>query len=213
VRRTVIGYHGTTLAAAEAILINPSQFLYSTSVGDWLGTGIYFFENSYVKGREWAKRTVERRAAQGHEEHVAVLACEIDLSHCLDLCNPSDAFGLRNWALSNVPDSERELQHGPRVKTHRGRDVSVADLSYRRAANRNLYQHKYKINVLDKALIDSFVDRPEQTTRCSTVRSAFNSGQQLFMNSYLFHNSQIQICVRDPARAMGDLQIVTGRNH
>ena len=56
----VTGYHGTTLKSAEAIRATPINFRLSTSVGHWLGTGIYFFEGSEAKGYEWAHRQVAR---------------------------------------------------------------------------------------------------------------------------------------------------------
>jgi hypothetical protein len=210
VRHKVFGYHGTTLSAAKAIMADPMQFQSSTSEGDWLGQGIYFFENSFRKGTEWALRTFDKCSRLGDAEAPAVLGCEIDLSNCLDLCDPRHSEDLQSWVIANFDLASGPLQHAPRLLTVAGKEISVSDLPYRSPKNRALYHHPHKVNVLDKVLIDAFVDALPANKRFSTVRAPFNSGRQLFPNSYLFHNSQVQIAVRDPERAMLKLQIVDG---
>jgi hypothetical protein len=210
VRHKVYGYHGTTLRAANAIMADPMQFQPSHSAGDWLGQGIYFFENSFRKGIEWADRTVDKRIKIGHTEDPAVLGCEIDLSICLDLCDPRHSEDFLSWIAANFDLASAPLQHGPRLLTFASKEISVSDLPDRSPKNRGLYRHPHKVNVLDKVLIDAFIDALPTSKRFSTVRAPFNSGRQLFPNSYLFHNSQVQIAVRDPERAMSTLQIVDG---
>jgi hypothetical protein len=210
VRHKVFGYHGTTRSAAESIVANPLLFQSSTGEGDWLGQGVYFFENSFRKGTEWAMRTVDKRATSGGAEAPAVLGCEIDLSNCLDLCDPRHSEDLQSWVIANIDLAGAPLQHAPRLLTAAAKEVTISDFPYRTAKNRSLYRHPHKVNVLDKVLIDAFIDAMPTAKRFSTVRAPFNSGRQLFPNSYLFHNSQVQIAVRDPERAMAKLQIVDG---
>jgi hypothetical protein len=210
VRHKVFGYHGTTQEVAKIILEDVRQFKHSTSPGDWLGSGIYFFENSYLKGLEWARRTVSKRNMSGHRDVTAVIACEIDLSRCLDLCDPTFAEELRSWVDENIAIDGLEMQHAPRLFSIGKREFSISDRPYNHARNRDRYQHPYKVNVLDKEVINAFLEAMPTAKRFSTVRAPFNSGRQLFPNSYLFHNSQVQIAVRDPERAMAKLQIVDG---
>jgi hypothetical protein len=73
-----IGYHGTSVERAARILAEGFQA--SRNDYDWLGDGVYFFQDSPARAREWA---VERFG-----EAAAVLGAEIDLNGCLDLLDP-----------------------------------------------------------------------------------------------------------------------------
>ncbi len=70
-----IGYHGTSLAAAERILAH--GFEISRNDYDWLGDGAYFFQDAPARAMEWARERFGTEAA--------VLVAEIDLDGCLDL--------------------------------------------------------------------------------------------------------------------------------
>ena len=72
----VIGYHGTTVESAAKIL--ESGFRLSRNPYDWLGDGVYFFQDGFERAKEWARETHT-------EEDVAVIAAEIHLSDCLDM--------------------------------------------------------------------------------------------------------------------------------
>jgi hypothetical protein len=77
--RSVIGYHGCSREAAEAILAE-NQFLVSTNTYDWLGNGVYFWEYAPYRALEWAR---ERYEAYGTEP--AVLSATLRLGDCLNL--------------------------------------------------------------------------------------------------------------------------------
>lgn len=98
---TVIGYHGTSTAAAEAIMsegFKPSQNEY-----DWLGDGVYFFQEAPKRALQWAE--------QRYTADAAVVGCELFLEDCMDLLDLgwasilADAYNgfLRLCKLSNSP--------------------------------------------------------------------------------------------------------------
>ena len=72
---TVLGYHGTSSSMNESIL--NEGFLFSKNIYDWLGDGIYFFQDGPQRAWEWA---VEHRG-----DNAAVVGAEIRLINCLDL--------------------------------------------------------------------------------------------------------------------------------
>lgn len=76
---TVIGYHGTTAAAAEAIV--GGEIVRSAQSYDWLGHGFYVWQDSPWRAGEWAEAKFGADAA--------VVAVEVDLTGCLDLFNPA----------------------------------------------------------------------------------------------------------------------------
>jgi hypothetical protein len=70
-----IGYHGTSIQAAQRIL--SSGFQVSRNEYDWLGDGAYFFQDAPARALEWA---LQRFGSQA-----AVIGAEIDLDDCIDL--------------------------------------------------------------------------------------------------------------------------------
>jgi hypothetical protein len=73
------GYHGTTSDAVESIL--ERGFIPSKNGWDWLGKGIYFWQDAPNRAAEWAKlKAQENKAAP------VVLKCTIALDEsCIDL--------------------------------------------------------------------------------------------------------------------------------
>lgn len=73
--RVVIGYHGTSAESAAAIIAG-APFVQSQNNWDWLGDGIYFWEDAPLRAWDWAEK---------HYEQAAVLEARIRLGVCLNL--------------------------------------------------------------------------------------------------------------------------------
>lgn len=76
----VLGYHGCDREVGERLLLG-GDFVASEQDFDWLGPGVYFWENDAQRALEWA---VEKRKRGAYKEPFVVGAV-IDLSNCLDL--------------------------------------------------------------------------------------------------------------------------------
>jgi hypothetical protein len=70
-----LGYHGTSELAARAIL--NEGFHSSDNDYDWLGRGIYFWQDGRARAWEWA--------TQQHGQNGAVIGAVIHLEDCIDL--------------------------------------------------------------------------------------------------------------------------------
>ena len=70
----VYGYHGTTIQAATSIL--QEGFRLSRNEYDWLGDGIYFFQDAPTRAWEWA--------TTHHGVEAAVIGAVIRLEDCMD---------------------------------------------------------------------------------------------------------------------------------
>ncbi len=68
-----LGYHGTTLEAAQKIVTG--GFLPSNNPWEWLGHGIYFWQDAPNRARDWAK---EWHASKGYDGPIAVAAAQIE---------------------------------------------------------------------------------------------------------------------------------------
>jgi len=73
----VFGFHGCDRSVAEKVLAGDAELQPSDNGYDWLGTGIYFWENAPERALEWA-------CAQNKKEPYVVGAI-IQLSSCLNL--------------------------------------------------------------------------------------------------------------------------------
>ena len=51
----VYGFHGLDRDIALKILNGKEDFIHSTNEYDWLGPGIYFWENNYERAKQWAE--------------------------------------------------------------------------------------------------------------------------------------------------------------
>lgn len=74
----VIGFHGCDQSTFDSVIKNGEMLSKSSNEYDWLGNGMYFWENSYDRALDWAK--------QSRKIHTpAVIGAVIDLGYCLNL--------------------------------------------------------------------------------------------------------------------------------
>jgi hypothetical protein len=110
----ICGYHGTSKHRANTILAE--GFRASDNDYDWLGTGIYFFQDAPLRAKQWA--------IQQHPQDPAVICSRIRLDNCIDLFDIGWQPLLKNVYNSFVEqyrDTDRPLpqQNPARSKAHR----------------------------------------------------------------------------------------------
>ncbi|MDD5036917.1 MAG: hypothetical protein PHE55_19500 [Methylococcaceae bacterium] len=71
----VKAYHAGELEEIDCLISQGFGIRYSSSQGNWLGEGVYFWENDPVRAEEWQ---IQRNKG-------AILECEIDTSFLLNL--------------------------------------------------------------------------------------------------------------------------------
>ncbi len=87
---TVTGYHGTTRKFAEEILSD--DFVASVNEWDWLGHGVYFWQDAPLRAYQWAERQIE-----GPDPPV-VVAARIRLDGFVDLLDQRGMSILQEFA-------------------------------------------------------------------------------------------------------------------
>jgi hypothetical protein len=79
----VYGFHGLDKQVALRILNQEENFRHSNNSYDWLGNGIYFWENNYQRAIQYAQEDSMR--SNSTIKIPFVLGAVLDLGNCLDL--------------------------------------------------------------------------------------------------------------------------------
>ncbi|MBW4620578.1 MAG: hypothetical protein KME17_14640 [Cyanosarcina radialis HA8281-LM2] len=162
----VYGYHGTSQAQAASILKNGFQS--SDNDYDWLGTGVYFFQDAPIRAREWARKR--------HPENPAVICALIRLENCIDLLDINwfpQLKNVYNLFVQQYESTDRPLpkQNPDRSKAHR------LDCAF----------FNFTIQLLSS-----------QGQAIAGIRAVFVEGKQIFPNSAIFDLAHVQIVIKNP---------------
>lgn len=109
----VVGFHGCDKSVVDAVIAGKTELLASANDYDWLGSGIYFWENNEDRAWQWAKQLSTRKSSSVKEP--AVIGAIIDLGYCLDL---TDSFYLQELKTSYSVLKELYANAGFREKNH-----------------------------------------------------------------------------------------------
>ena len=172
-----MGYHGCDHAIAEAVFaggeIKPSANSY-----DWLGTGIYFWEDDQDRALEWAEEGV----VAGRLTRPAVIGAVIDLGNCLDLTTRA------NLALLRISYEGLALAFetaGKSLPVNRDAPSRPPGNQLLRELDNAVIQHVHKS--MDEEGIAPF----------DTVRGLFIEGDALYPGGGFFSHTHSQIAVRN----------------
>ena len=168
----IIGYHGCDREIAEKVLAGEEHLNASKNSYDWLGSGIYFWVDSFARAMDWAESTTRSL----NEPYV--VGAFLDPGHCLDLTD----YGV-------VP--QIKLAYDEFVKNCRVAGVSLP-------SNKVPKEGSSLVRNLDCAVINflhgfrASIGEPE----FETVYGVFEEGPAIFENSALREKTHIQIAVR-----------------
>lgn len=177
----VFGFHGCDASVCDGLVSGEITTLkYSENNYDWLGKGMYFWENDYDRALGWAKRLQE--SAQNKNQNIttpAVLGAVISLGHCLDFLEQDN--------LRKLQEHYRQIEQD---FTARGVEL------LRNKGGKDLYKRE-----LDCFLINSFVarqleERPDNAY--DSVRGVFFEGNELYPSAGFREKDHIQIAVINP---------------
>ncbi|KQS36826.1 hypothetical protein [Pedobacter sp. Leaf194] len=76
----VIGFHGCDKSIADKLITNQAVIEKSEKPYDWLGHGMYFWENNLERARQWA----EDKQRRGEIKEAGVVGAVLQLGNCLD---------------------------------------------------------------------------------------------------------------------------------
>ena len=175
----VLGFHGCDVEVFEKILYRHEPLKISSNKYDWLGSGMYFWEQNLARAWEWA---VEGAAnPKINIRKPAVIGAVIDLGYCLNLLDSSNIQMLKEEYDSFK--KEMDILGTPIVtnKNIKGND----DLLLR---------------FLDNAVIEHLKKKKKNSNLkpFDSVRGVFIEGRPIYPTSGFMQKSHIQICIRNP---------------
>ena len=87
----ILGFHGCDESIINDILLGKEDLKQSNNTYDWLGHGIYFWENSPSRAVEFAKFLKNNpQRARTPIKTPSVIGAVIDLGYCLDFTDYSN---------------------------------------------------------------------------------------------------------------------------
>lgn len=172
------GFHACDLTVAEALLAENPTFKSSENAYDWLGHGMYFWENNLTRAQLYAEDLVKRKKIK----EPYVIGSVLKLGYCFDLIDSLSLQTLKNdyEALKIISELSGDPlpQNSPAFSTDPD----------------NLYRH------LDCAVIEYM-----HATRAKaglkpydSVRGVFWEGNDLYPLAGFKEKNHIQLCIRNP---------------
>ena len=174
----VLGFHGCDISTHEKVLKGGEELNYSTNTYDWLGHGIYFWEQSPQRALEYATLLMHHpERSKTKIETPSVVGAIIDLGNCLNLLD-SLCISVVKTAyeayLSVTPHEEIPQNKGGNDLLKRYLDCAV--IQFLHGTTNNKYE---------------------------TVRGLFREGDPLYTNAGFYEKTHIQICVKNASCIKG----------
>lgn len=182
----VLGFHGCDQAVADKVISSGDNLLASTNRYDWLGNGIYFWEQSPERALAYATELQQNPGKSKNPiKAPAVIGAVIDLGFCLDLVT-MDNLGLLARSYETLQKSYAAAGLDlPRNKPRTKSETQSADLLRRE---------------LDCLVIEALHDsmQEEKKPAFDSVRGVFWEGEELYPNAGFRAKNHIQLCIRNP---------------
>ena len=177
----ILGFHGCDESLKKKLLTGETSLTPSNNAYDWLGSGIYFWENDPDRALSYAQTLKSHpiRNKKYEIETPAVIGAIIDLGNCLNLFEEKNLLLVQeayNFFINFCETSNKEV---PQNKL--GPDLLLRNLDCA------------VINTLHKLIVDK-----TEFPCFDSVRAPFLEGNDLYPNSGFKEKNHIQVCIRNP---------------
>lgn len=168
----VFGFHGCSRETYENVLYKHEELTESHNDYDWLGTGIYFWENSYERALEWANRFKK-------DSTPSVIGAILDLGLCLNLSD---------YGSTEIISTAYELLEAECIiaGTNLPQNTGKGQLKALRRLDCAVIERIHRLNI--------DLNQPEY----DSVRGVFFEGKPIYPGSGFLDKTHIQICIRNP---------------
>lgn len=179
----VLGFHACDDATAKNVFSGKARLKSSKNNYDWLGHGVYFWENSPDRAMQWG----EMQKSRGRITKPCVVGAVIALGRCFDLLEFDSLGVLREHyeALVSTYQSAGIETRIPRNESQLGgedlllRKLDCAVIEFMHSQMEEKFKKDSKIRIFD------------------SVRGAFWEGEELYPGAGFKEKNHVQICVRN----------------
>jgi hypothetical protein len=191
----VIGFHGCERFIRDQLLNKPNEIIFSRQPYDWLGHGMYFWENNYTRAFQWAEDKMKR----GTIQNPAVIGAVLYLGYCCDFLDAKYIQRLKDnyktmtdayKAAGKEMPQNKDLPHD-KHKDRILRELDCAVIEHMHGRYSAQSQSEIKQNGFTEGKI------------FDSTRAVFTEGGPVFEGAGLFEKSHIQICIRNPNCILG----------
>ena len=166
----VFGFHGCNIDTYNAVLLKNEHLKPSNNLYDWLGNGIYFWENSYERAAEWAYNK--------YGEDGRVIGAVLDAGNCLDFTDYGSMeilkIGYEMLRVNCIAVGE-ELPQNKVGKT--GKDLLLRNLDCAVIQEIHQYNREFRHETYD------------------SVRGVFLEGAEVYPGAGIIEKTHTQLCI------------------
>lgn len=177
----VLGYHGCDRDLGEDVLAGKKHLRSSDNDYDWLGSGIYFWENSSARALGWARAAkANPKLSSAIIKEPFVVGAIIDLGNCWDLME-TESIRIVGEAYQRLVEAyEQAGAPLPQNRTIRGASA---------------------LRHLDCAVVNyaHLLRETAGSPPFDSVRAAFFEGEELYPHAGFQRQTHIQLCLRNEA--------------
>ena len=186
----IIGFHGCEESIRDKLISKPNDLVFSNKPFDWLGHGMYFWENNYTRAQIWA----EEKKRNGIIKKPAVLGAVIHLGYCCDFLDSKYIRLIQHHYTSFKELNDilgDELPKNRNIKSDPNEDMLLRELDCAVIE----YMHQ---SIFETWLKEIKNNGSSSTRNFDTTRGVFTEGGPAFDGAGIFEKSHIQVCVRNP---------------
>lgn len=170
----ILGFHGCNYETFNNVLYKHESLKQSENSYDWLGHGIYFWEQNFTRAQDWAKKRYG-------ENNSYVIGAVIDLGYCLNL---TDSFASPLLKIGYELLKFRCETAGISIPRNRPSEKTTDIL----------------LRDLDCSVIQQVRDYLKESKQLEfdSVRGVFIEGAEPYPGSEFREKTHVQICIRNP---------------
>lgn len=177
----VFGFHGCDRQLADDVIAGRADLLPSMNDYDWLGSGIYFWEQNYARAYDWAAELQK----SGKIGEPGVVGAVIDLGYCLNLTDSRYIDLLKDEYLALK--EEHELLGSPMPS-----NVGKTEDKLLRRLDCAVIEH------LHAWMHELVLEGQPGAEEFDSVRGLFSEGRPIYPGAGFKAKTHVQICVRNP---------------
>ncbi|GGB00657.1 hypothetical protein [Puia dinghuensis] len=176
----ITGFHSCDRELGLRLLNGSDELRPSNNPWDWLGPGVYFWEQNPYRALSYAEEAAQKHQKfAGHIKNPFVVGAIIELGNCLNLIEPHSINILKK---AHAELSAAAQKTGERLPINKGanRQLDCAVIKYLHQTNQ-----KRGLPIYD------------------TIRSPFHEGGPIYAGANFTDRLHIEICVLNPQRIKG----------